>query len=266
MSEPLYSPEQVAAAIEQAQGNISAAARLVGCARSTIRKYIARYEPVRQAYGRAVELRRPRCSPEQVAAALERARGNQTAAARAVGCAPRTIRKYIARHEPVREAYERGLEAYRQEYAAHLAAGRHDMAPPGPNGQPWFDPLVVADALRQARGIISVAARAIPCSHETVRSYLKRYPVVREAFEDARASLVDLVQVRLAEAVEAGNLRAITTVLTQLGADRGYTRKQAPGAGLGPDPEDLAEFEAALKREAARLRREQTPPSAPSQN
>ena len=258
-----YSPEQVIAAIEQAQGNVSAAARVLGCSRPTIRRYVARYAAVREAYERECEAHRRHYSPEQMADAIEQARGNKRAAARAVGCTELTMHRYIARYAPVREAYERGLEAYRQAYEAHVAGGGRDMAPPGPERRPWFDPLLIAEAVREARGILSVAARAVPCSKRTITNYMERYPVVREAYEDARANLVDLVQVRLAEAVAAGNLQAITTVLTQLGADRGYTRKRARGAGMGPDAEAVAEFEAAVKREVARRRREEGPPSIP---
>ena len=47
---------------------------------------------------------------DQVVRAIQQARGNITQAARALGCAPQTVRNYVNRHPSVRAA----LEAQRQ--------------------------------------------------------------------------------------------------------------------------------------------------------
>jgi len=265
---PHFDVERIAAALEEARGNMAAAARAAGCSQNTIRMYIARHEQVRAARERVVEARvaagesglapkdglhGPRFSIEQVAAAVEQARGDKARAARAVGCSRRTINSYIARYAPVREAYRRA-------YDACVAAGERRPAT-APDGLPgWRYPVEeMAEAVRQARGLTSVAARSLGCSNQVVLYYIKHRPEVREAYEEARAGMIDIVENKVSEAVDRGDLRAVNFVLSVLGADRGYTKKRTPAARR-VDAEAMAEFEAALK--AVMIERGEWDPSA----
>jgi len=247
MSGPRFRPEEAAAALERAHGDRIAAGRAIGCSQTTIGRYIARFPEVREAAecGQGIANRRrwPRYSVKQVAAAVEHAWGNKAAVARAVGCSRETVRRYIARYAPVREAYER---AYRE----RLKAGRGRIPPPDKRGV-FYSEQEMARALTQARGLVSVAARALHCDAQTVYSHIQRSPAVRQAYEEARASMIDLVENRLAEAVEGGKMQAVCYALSRLGAGRGYRRKGAKGR-KGPDDETMAEFEAALEEAVAR--------------
>ena len=45
-----YSVEEIIAAIQKARGNLSHAARIVGCARTTLHRYVNKYSTVADAY------------------------------------------------------------------------------------------------------------------------------------------------------------------------------------------------------------------------
>jgi len=255
---PRFSPEAIATAIEQARGNKAAVCRIVGCSRPTLNKYMARHAPVRAAYQRACEARialsddwtespglrfGPQYPLEQMVAAIERTRGNQNAIARAMGCCSETVARYIERYPVVREAYRRA-------YDARMAAGDTRIPPPGAHGRLRFTRQEMAEAIRQARGLVSVAAKSLHCRPQTVLAYIRRFPSVGDAYEEERASMIDLVENRLAEAVDRGHWPAVVFVLSTLGADRGYTTKRTeawptPPPG-GREDRALAEFAAIL--------------------
>ena len=253
---PHYSPDRVATALEQSGGNQAAAARIIGCSQRTIRNYIDRYEQVRAACRRVAEARvaagesglapidglhGPRFSIQQVAAALDLAHGDKTEAARVIGCSPATINRYVACYEPVREAYRRAFDA-----CAASGQRRPGSAPGGPPR--WrYTAQEMAEAVTRARGLASVAARSLGCTNTVVLSYIERCPEVRRAYDEARATMIDIVENKLSEAVDRGDLRAVNFILSMLGADRGYTKKRIP-ARQRVDEERLAEFEATLKQ------------------
>jgi hypothetical protein len=86
-------------------------------------------------------------------------------------------------------------------------------------------PSQVAEALTRARGLISIAARSLRCSDSTVRNYIDRHEVCRQAVEHARGLLVDVAEARLGMAVERGEPWAVTFCLRTLGRERGYVHQ-----------------------------------------
>ncbi len=233
-----YRPEQVAEALRQAGGSQTQAARQLGCRKETVAAYIQHYPEVKAAlHGCPSRLK----SPEEIAEALRQAGGDKRRAAELLGVSLSTLYQYAHRYPAVRE-----------ECAALDQARRAKQIPYTPRGHPErFSPDKVAEALRRAGGIKSHAAAALDCTRATVDSYIKRYPEVREAWIDARETLVDIAQAKLQEKVERGEWRAVHYTLATLGKGRGFTTRPTP-TDQEPDATGCercrAKFEADLKR------------------
>jgi hypothetical protein len=102
------------------------------------------------------------------------------------------------------------------------------------NRRRYSDKMIIT-ALRDARGLVAPAAKALGCHEATIRNRVREVPAVREALQEARAALVDLAEQRLYEAVDAGESWAVALVVRTLGRDRGYGDQVAlTGAGGGP--------------------------------
>jgi hypothetical protein len=80
----------------------------------------------------------------------------------------------------------------------------------------------VIAALQATRGMVYLAARHLGCDPETVMNYCRRYPTVEQAKHDARGELLDVAEVKLWQAVQAGEHWAITFALRTVGRERGY--------------------------------------------
>jgi len=96
----------------------------------------------------------------------------------------------------------------------------------------------VIDALVQAGGLKAPAAKALRCSRFTINYYVRRYPAVKQACEDAIQDSLDLAQSKLMILVEREDWRAIRYLLSTLGKDRGFTERQEIVA-VGDDREAL---------------------------
>ena len=234
-----YRPEEVAEAIRQAGGNQRQAARLLGCWEQAVRGYVKRYPEVRAALDEC----RPRLkSPEQIIEALRQTSGYRAEAARLLGMDRGTLSTYIKRYPAVQEVCDALDRACRK-------------GPPQPRSRLYaerYGPGKVAEALRQAAGIKAEAARRLGCTRATVDAYIKRHPEVREAWIDARETMVDLAESKLYDAVERGEWPAVHYTLSTLGKDRGFTTRPTPT----PAEQAAAEYErryAQFLAEAERL-------------
>lgn len=81
-------------------------------------------------------------------------------------------------------------------------------------------------ALSKTKGMVYLAAKELECSHTTVYNYIKRHPSVKNEFDFQRGELKDAAEMRLREAVYAGEKWAVQFTLTMLGGSRGYATKQ----------------------------------------
>src|SRR5215831_13929586 len=93
----------------------------------------------------------------------------------------------------------------------------------------------VAEALRAARGLVVVAARRLGCNRNTVLNYVDRYPSVAEALSEARELQLDVTEARLFQAIDQGELAAITFYLRTVGRHRGYSERHEVALD-GPRP------------------------------
>lgn len=93
----------------------------------------------------------------------------------------------------------------------------------------------VAEAIVASHGILAQAATMLGCTRQTVYSYIKKYPTVKAAHEEAREVMLDTTEGKLYEAVTGGNLGAIIFTLKTIGAHRGFVeRREYSGPGGGP--------------------------------
>ena len=237
----LYHPDQVVRALRQAGGNQRQAARLLGCCRDTLMAYIKRFPEVRAAYQACAP--RPK-SPDQVAAALRQAGGNKRQAARLLEVSYSTLYNYIERYHAVQDECAALDEARREQRFPPV--GAHGRAPKVNHHPERFSPEKVAEALRRAGGVKAHAARMLHCSRDMIDGYIKRHPEVREAWIDARETMVDMAETKLHAAVERGEWRAIRYTLSTLGRERGYGTRPVPLQDPFAGHDDTDEFRRAL--------------------
>ena len=105
------------------------------------------------------------------------------------------------------------------------------------------------DALSRTKGMVYLAAKMLGCSHTTIYNYAKRHPTVQRAIDANRGEVVDVAELKLYEAIQAGEHWAVAFALRTIGKNRGYTeRQEVTGADGGNivikytgnvDPNDL---------------------------
>ncbi len=84
----------------------------------------------------------------------------------------------------------------------------------------------IIECLRETNGLVSLAAKRVPCSQTTIYQRAKDVQAVRRAIEECRAELVDYGELALRKAVIDGEPWAVGLVLKTLGRDRGYVERQ----------------------------------------
>src|SRR5688572_8703617 len=82
-------------------------------------------------------------------------------------------------------------------------------------------------ALQATKGMITLAARHLGCSHVTVLRYIEQYPTVKAARDQERDKMGDAVELALYdEAVNKRNTAALIFMAKTLFKDRGYVERQ----------------------------------------
>lgn len=120
----------------------------------------------------------------------------------------------------------------------------------------------VIAALHESKGMVTVAARRLRCSPTTVESYLARFPACAEARRQEREAMLDIGELALLKAVQAGEGWAVCFLLKTQGRGRGYGQRQevelrarVQASVTTPEPSVLLEHltEADLDRLASAL-------------
>ena len=83
----------------------------------------------------------------------------------------------------------------------------------------------VIQAIRETKGLVSLAAKRLNCHPDTVRRYAARYPTVAAALREERAAMTDVAELALYSAIQRGEPWAVTFYLKTQGKDRGYTER-----------------------------------------
>lgn len=85
-----------------------------------------------------------------------------------------------------------------------------------------FSVAQVSAALKDAKGMVSIAAQRLQCDPNTIQNYCKKFPTVAQAKENSRTELLDLAELKLWAAVQKGEPWAVAFCLKTIGRSRGY--------------------------------------------
>ena len=88
-----------------------------------------------------------------------------------------------------------------------------------------FTPQQVADAITEGSGWMTVAGTILGCSASTVSRYIKKYPLVQEAYAEALEKQNDNAEKRLFELIDEKNPAAVIFYAKTRMRNRGYTEK-----------------------------------------
>ena len=81
----------------------------------------------------------------------------------------------------------------------------------------------VIQALQTYKGLLSLAARALGVTPQTLWNYRKRWPELEQVIADAEEEMLDTAELALYGKIAAGDLKAIMFYLKTKGNKRGYT-------------------------------------------
>lgn len=82
------------------------------------------------------------------------------------------------------------------------------------------------EALRAARGLVSVAAERLGVTQSGVYKAIQRYPELREVQEEATEKMLDFAEAKLYQHIADDNLQATMFYLKTRGKHRGFVEKQ----------------------------------------
>ena len=77
-------------------------------------------------------------------------------------------------------------------------------------------------ALQRAKGLVGLAADELKCDRKTIYNHINKSAAVRAALESVRGRNLDIAENKLLEAIDRGELAAITYYLSRIGRERGY--------------------------------------------
>lgn len=109
------------------------------------------------------------------------------------------------------------------------------------------------EALRAAGGVIAVAARAIGCDRNTVYAYMGRYSTVKDAYDEANETNLDVAEAGLmafvrGQVTENGERRTVDDRV-RLDATKYYLRTKGRTRGYGDRMEVTGEDGGAIRIE-----------------
>ena len=92
----------------------------------------------------------------------------------------------------------------------------------------------VIDALRETKGMVYLAAKRLGCEAQTIYNYRDRYPAVRAEMEQQDGEVDDAAEMKLYQAIIAGEPWAVQFRLRTKGKGRGYVERVQQEVS-GPD-------------------------------
>ena len=82
------------------------------------------------------------------------------------------------------------------------------------------------DAILEAEGNLSQAARILGCSRQTVHRYVNDYSTVKDAYDEALERKIDHVESKLHDLIDKGHPSSIKYYLSTKAKHRGYVERQ----------------------------------------
>lgn len=102
----------------------------------------------------------------------------------------------------------------------------------------------IADALAETKGMVTIAARKLGCTTQTVYNYIERYPELAAIRDEEVAKMGDAVELALYdEAVNKRNTAALIFLAKTRFKDRGYTERTEHTGKDGGGIELVVKFE-----------------------
>ena len=92
----------------------------------------------------------------------------------------------------------------------------------------------IIDALRETKGMVYLAAKRLGCEAQTIYNYRDRYPAVRAEMEQQDGEVDDAAEMKLYQAIIAGEPWAVQFRLRTKGKGRGYVERVQQEVS-GPD-------------------------------
>lgn len=83
----------------------------------------------------------------------------------------------------------------------------------------------VIEAIEATKGMVTMAARRLGCTQQTVRNYALRHPTVAAALKEQREGFLDVCELALMRAVQDGQGWAVCFALKTIGKERGYIER-----------------------------------------
>ena len=80
----------------------------------------------------------------------------------------------------------------------------------------------VIKALQRTKGMIYLAAEELACSPQTIYNHIDRHPTVKAALTAETEKLLDIAELKLADAMVARESWAVKYLLSTKGKNRGY--------------------------------------------
>lgn len=93
-----------------------------------------------------------------------------------------------------------------------------------PSKQRYTVDEVIA-AINDTKGMVYLAAQKLGCEAKTIYNYRDRYASVRAAMEQQDGMVNDIAEMKLYQAIMAGEMRAVEFRLRTKAKDRGYTER-----------------------------------------
>ena len=105
----------------------------------------------------------------------------------------------------------------------------------------------IIKAVTKRKGLVSVAAKSLGITRQTIYNRAKTTPEISEAIRDARSLTTDVAEEKLFDAIENGEAWAICFYLKCQAKDRGYVeRQEVTGAEGGSIEIDVTEVQSRL--------------------
>jgi hypothetical protein len=89
-----------------------------------------------------------------------------------------------------------------------------------------YQPATMVEALTETKGMVTLAARKVGCDEDTIYRYAKRFPIIQHTITSQRNEMLDVTELRLFSAIQAGEAWAVCFFLKTQGKGRGYVERQ----------------------------------------
>jgi len=92
-------------------------------------------------------------------------------------------------------------------------------------GREKFTIAQVIQAIRDTKGLLSLAAQRLGCDWQTARNYTLRHAEVAAALKEERDAMTDVAELALFNCIQKGEAWAVCFYLKCQGKERGYVER-----------------------------------------